>query len=144
MKTSRKIALGVITGLGITIGTAALARDHDWKMGHGTDGHGANEQCRDGGHEARLDALKSDLKLSPAQEPAWQVFELAVQAQKKTHGAGHDTADGADQMQARIGHMEQRLASMKEIQKSRNDLIQVLTPEQKAVLDQYGPRGHRG
>lgn len=144
MNTSRKIALGVVTGLGITLGTAALAHDHNWKMGHGSEGHGSKEQCRDGKHEARLDALKTDLKLTPAQEPAWQAFESAVQTQKDMHLGKQDKVEGTDRMQARIEHMEQRLAGMKEIQKARNDLYQVLTPEQKAVLDQHGSRGHHG
>ncbi len=144
MNTSRNIALGAIAGLGITVGTAALAHDHDWKMGQGSESHGAKGQCHDGGPEARLDALKSALKLSPAQEPAWQAYETAVQAQKDVHRGKHDMAEGTDPMQARIAHMEQQLAGMKEIQKARNDLYQVLTPEQKAALDQHGPRGHRG
>jgi periplasmic protein CpxP/Spy len=145
MKTSRKIALGVITALGITAGTAALAHDHDGKMmGHGPGGHGAKGQCHDGGPEARLDALKSELKLSPAQEPAWQAFESAVQAQKNAHGAGHDMTEGTDPMQSRIDHMEKSLAGMKEIQKARTALYQVLTTEQKAVLDQHAAHGRHG
>lgn len=48
-------------------------------------------------------------------------------------------------MQSRIAHMEQMHASMKEVQKARNDLYQVLTPEQQAVLDQHGPHSrHNG
>jgi Spy/CpxP family protein refolding chaperone len=139
MNTSRKIALGTVVALGITVGTAALAHDHDWKMGHGS-----KEQCRDGGHAARLDALKTDLKLTSAQEPAWQAFASAVQAQKDMHRGKQDVAEGTDPMQARIEHMEQRLAGMKEIQKARNDLYQVLTDEQKAVLDKHRPHGHHG
>lgn len=142
MNTSRKIALGTVAALGITVTGAALAHDHGWKMGH--EGHGAKEQCRDGKHAARLDALKSDLKLSPAQEPAWQAFESAVQAQKDMHLGKHDVTEGTDPMQARIEHMEQRLAGMKEIQKARTELYQVLTDEQKAVLDKFEPRGRHG
>lgn len=144
MNTSRKIALSAVAGLGIILGTAALAHDHSWKMGHGPEGHGSKEHCGDGKHEARLDALKSDLKLTPAQEPAWQAFESAVQARKDMHLGKQDIAEGTDRMQARIEQMEQRLAGMKEIQKALNALYQILTPEQKAVLDQHGPRGHHG
>jgi Spy/CpxP family protein refolding chaperone len=144
MKTSRKIALGTVAALGMAAGGAALAHDHGWKAGYGHEGHGSKEQCRDGKHEARLDALKSDLKLSPAQEPAWQTFESAVKAQKEKMRAGHDAPEDTDPMQARIEHMEQRLAGMKEIQKARNELYQVLSDEQKAVLDKFGPRGRHG
>lgn len=147
MNTSRKIALGAIAGLGITIGTFALAHDHEGMMGSGPGdmmGHGIKGQCHNGGPEARLDALKSKLKLTPEQEPAWAAFESAVKAQKKAHHARHDMPEGADPMQARIEHMEQRLAGMKEVQKVRNDLYQVLTPEQQKVLNEHSSHGRHG
>ena len=40
-----------------------------------------------------------------------------------------------------IAFMEQRLEGMKAVQKARTDLYQVLTPEQKAVIDRYGFHG---
>jgi Spy/CpxP family protein refolding chaperone len=150
MKTSRKIALGTFAVLGIAFGAVALAHEHGpMMMGHGHDGHAQHEgkgHCHDGGPEARLDALKSELKLTAAQEPAWQAFESAVQAQKDAHRGKHDMhdmAEGADPMQARIEHMEQRLAGMKAVAQARADLYAVLTPEQKAVADRLmsGPRG---
>jgi Spy/CpxP family protein refolding chaperone len=47
-------------------------------------------------------------------------------------------------MQSRIDHMEKSLAGMKEIQKARTALYQVLTTEQKAVLDQHAAHGRHG
>ena len=47
-------------------------------------------------------------------------------------------------MQARVAHMEQRLAGMKEVQKARTELYKVLTPEQKAAFDRHGPHGRHG
>lgn len=139
MKTSRKIVLGIVAGLGIAASAAVLAQGHGPMMGHGP-----KAQCMSGGPEAHLNALKTELKLTAKQEPAWQAFEKAVRAQMGAHAAGRATAAGTDPMQAHIAHMEQRLAGMKEVQKARTDLSKVLTPEQKAALDRHGPHGRHG
>jgi gas vesicle protein len=145
MKTSRKIALGLIAGLVIAAGAAVLAAPgHGPMTGHGPDGHGQKAHCQAGSAEAHLDSLKTELKLTAKQEPAWQAFEKTVRAQMGAHGAGHAAAEGADPMQAHITRMEQRLAGMKAVQKARTELVKVLTPEQQAVLDRHGPRGRHG
>ena len=144
MKTSRKIVLGIVAGLGIAASAAVLAQGHGPMMGHGPGGFGPKAQCMSGGPEAHLNALKTELKLTANQEPAWQAFEKAVRAQMSAHAAGHATTAGTDPMQAHIAHMEQRLAGMKEVQKARTDLSKVLTPGQRAALDRHGPHGRHG
>ena len=145
MKTSRKIALGVIAGLGIAASAAVLAQGHGPTMGHGPKmGHGPMAKGMAGGPEAHLGTLKTELKLTAKQEPAWQAFEKTVRAQMGAHTAGHATAKGADPMQGHVAHMEQRLPGMKGGQKARTDLYKVLTPEQKAVFDRHGPQGRHG
>ena len=143
MKTSSKIALSVLAAAGIATSTLVLAHEH----GHGRHGEGRMEHCQKGEHGARLDTLKTELKLTAKQQPAWETFEKAVRAQMATHGAGHrmghGMASGPEGMQAHIAFMEQRLAGMKTILKARTALEQVLTPEQKAVFDQFGPHHHR-
>jgi Spy/CpxP family protein refolding chaperone len=98
-----------------------------------------------GGPEAHLSTLKTELKLTAEQEPAWQAFEKTVREQVASHGPGlAGTTAGTDPMQARITFMEQRLAGMKIVAKARADLYSVLTPEQKAVADRMmmsGPHG---
>jgi len=93
---------------------------------------------------ARLDTLKSELKLTAKQTKAWDAFETAVngqvQAMVATHAAMHTAAQTPD---THIAFMEQRLEGMKAVQKARTDLYNVLTPEQKAIADRYwigGPR----
>jgi len=146
MKTSSKIALSVLAAAGIAASSLVLAHEHGPMMGQGQHGFGAMGHCQDGQPGAHLDSLKTELKLTAKQEPAWQAFANAVRTQMATHGArhgmGHGMASGPDGMQAHIAFMEQRLAGMKAILKARTDLYQVLTPEQKAVFDQHGPH-HR-
>jgi len=145
MKTSHKIAFGMIATLGIAASNAVMAHEYGPMMGHGQGGFGPMANCQNGGPGARLDSLKTELKLTAKQEPAWQAFEQTVRAQMTAHAARHPMAQGTDRMQEHIAFMEQRLAGMKAIQKARADLYQVLTPEQKAVFDQHGPRGwHHG
>jgi Spy/CpxP family protein refolding chaperone len=145
MKMTGKIALGILAGLGVAASAAVLAHGHGPMMGHGPDGFGPKEHCRAGGPEAHLDTLKTELKLTAKQESAWQAFEKTVREQLTSHGpAPAGTTAGTDPMQSRIAFMEQRLAGMKTVAKARADLYKVLTPEQKAVLDQHGPHGRHG
>ena len=110
--------------------------------GMGMHGFGYGPAAADG----RLAALKSELKITAAQESQWQAF--AGQAKQ-----------GAEAMQSLITTMQnsqaatapERLALRNEIMKKRleqseksaaafKDLYAALTPEQKAIMDQ-GPRG---
>lgn len=145
MKTTSKIALGILAGLGVAASAAVLAHGYGPMMGHGPMvGHGPMARGMAGGPEAHLGTLKTELKLTAKQEPAWQAFEKTVREQVASHGPGPaGTAAGADPMQARIAFMEKRLAGMKAVAKARADLYTVLTPEQKAVADRLmsGPHG---
>ncbi len=145
MNTSSKIALGILAGLGVAASAAVLAQGHGPMTGHGPMmGHGPKAMCKDGGPEAHLGTLKTELKLTAKQEPAWQALEKTVREQVASHGPAHTgTTAGSDPMQARIAFMEQRLAGMKTVAKARADLYKVLTPEQKAVADRLmsGPHG---
>jgi Spy/CpxP family protein refolding chaperone len=133
MKTTGKIALGILAGLGVAASAVVLAH-----------GYGPMSQDMAGGPEAHLSALKTELKLTAKQEPAWQAFEKTVREQLASHGPGPaGTTAGTDPMQAHIAFMEQRLTGMKAVAKARADLYAVLTPEQKAVADRLmrGPHG---
>jgi len=148
MKTSSKFAIGILAAAGIAASSVVLAHGYGPGMGQGRHSFGPMGQCQQGGPGAHLDNLKTELKLTDKQTPAWQAFETAVRAQMAAHGAGRGMrqgmSGGPDAMQAHIAFMEQRLAGMKTILKARTDLYQVLTPEQKAVFDQYGPHHRHG
>lgn len=111
--------------------------------------------------DKRLGELKTELKITAAQEPTWQAFTnkarqqaQAMQASRtKMHEAAGQTPD---HMVQRTDFMKQRLAGMESVNAAMKDLYAVLTPEQKAAADQrlghgaghpgghgmpYGPRG---
>lgn len=148
MKTISKITLAA-TALTVALAVPALASPGHDGFGHGDKMCDQGEMRHGERMEGRLSTLKSELKLTPAQEPAWAAFEQAVRKQFADRAEAHKqmqkTAD--DPMEARIAHMEQRLAGMKAVAKARKDLYEKLTAEQKAIADQHfrhQPRGPHG
>lgn len=143
MKTTGKIALGILAGLGVAASTAVLAHGYGPMMGHGPGGCGPMARGMAGGPEVHLSTLKTELKLTAKQEPVWQAFEKTVREQVAARRSGPaGTTAGTDPMQTHIAFMEQRLAGMKAVAKARADLYTVLTPEQKAVADRLMSSPH--
>jgi len=124
---------------------------------HGAMGPGARGGMWGGGFgfmsEQRLANLKTELKITTQQEPAWKAFaaKVAEQAsQMQAMRAQRGQAPGTDatapaNMASHIGWMTQRLAGMQAMNTSLTDLYAVLTPEQRSVADQsFGPMGPHG
>lgn len=103
---------------------------------------------------ARLDALKAELKITPAQETAWQAYAGVIQRQVQEHDAlrtqmheqMRSATSPADMTALRETMFKQREAHFATREAARKDLLAALTAEQKAVLDQrQGPfAGGRG
>ncbi|MBE0548193.1 MAG: Spy/CpxP family protein refolding chaperone [Rubrivivax sp.] len=104
--------------------------------------------------DQRLGVLKTELKITAAQEPAWTAFAGKAKEQAQTMQARRAKmqADGGpapDRMAQRTEFMKQRMAGMESMNAAMKDLYVVLTPEQKALADQRfghagGPRMHFG
>jgi len=95
----------------------------------------------------QLDGLKRSLKLSAEQEKTWATFAAAVEKQAKRMGELRDeTWRSARTMPERIDQAEkfakERDASFSEVSKAMKGLYETLTPEQRMVLDRFGPRVH--
>lgn len=120
-------------------------------MGQGMHGGMAGPQTP-AEFTARLSDLKSALKITDAQEGAWQAFSAASQqqfeqrqalrAQMQAQMQNATPADRAAQYEAMKTARDTHFAARN---KALTDLYAVLTPEQKAVADQQlrGPFGHR-
>lgn len=96
-----------------------------------------------------LETLKTELKLTEAQQPAWSAFEKAFKAHGEMVRSARDQRpqEGGDPMDARIAFMEKQVASLKTVSAARKELYKKLTTEQKAVMDRHSQRmagGHRG
>ena len=104
---------------------------------------------------ARLATVKTELKITAAQEPAWEKFEGVVRQQAGARQAMRSTMQGRmqDPKAAASGdHAAQRESMMKlregkraERDAARQALYAVLTPEQKTLADQKlnADQGHR-
>ena len=96
--------------------------------------------------EQRLDMLKGQLKLTPAQEPLWLAFaeKAKSEAGKGMQAMRNQAADSKltapERMAQRQDMMQAHLAAMTGVHESFNRLYDALTPEQKAVADQQAAR----
>jgi protein CpxP len=112
-------------------------------MGHGErEGHNrhegfSNPAARVEGH---LAALKVELKITPAQEKAWQTFADKSRKQAEARIALH-AQHTSDKPAAGV---PQGLASMEARTAAVTELYAALTPEQKAIADKQFSRGHGG
>jgi protein CpxP len=160
MKTTTKIVAGTMAALSLATASAVFAHQGMGPgMGMGPEmgpgmGFGMGHGMRGGMHgpesaavsAARLSDLKAELKITPAQDSAWQAYTTVVQQQAAVreamrtqmqaqmqapnaaapvdHGAQHEAMS-----KLRDQHFAARSAAVK-------DLWAVLTPEQKTLAEQ--------
>lgn len=100
--------------------------------------------------EQHLTQFKSQLKITPQQEPLWQAFadkvkESAGMRAKAMQGMQQQPSTAPDRMNRMVEHMKQHTAAMEAVNDSFKRLYDALTPEQKATADKYQPfGGHMG
>jgi len=147
--------MGPGTGAGPCMG-AGPGAGPGMGMGMGPGMHGRGPGAADAAAVgARFDALKAEIKITAAQEAAWQAYVTVVQQQVEQRQAlrtqmqaqMHDpqaaaTVDRAAHYEAMSKVRETHLAAR---QAALNDLFAVLSPEQKALAEQrLAPgAGHR-
>jgi hypothetical protein len=155
MESSRKIFAAIVAAGIMGAGSAALAQpgaagcnEHMGMMRGGMAGANFDPAAR---AEQHLAQLKSDLKLTAAQEPFWQTFaEKAKGAMGKGFQAMRDQAQdlslsAPERMTRRLETMKQRLAAMESVNESFKTLYDSLTVAQKRVADIHAARmGERG
>lgn len=126
-------------------------------MGYGPMGRGMGPQGfgdPSAMAEGRLAYLKSELKITPAQENAWQAYTSKAKQQAEAMQALRTTMQGSTQATAperlalRTEMMKKRGEHMEGMTSALKDLYAALTPEQKAIADQriggFGPMAGRG
>ena len=94
--------------------------------------------------EQRLTSLKSELKLTAAQEPLWQAFaeKSKAEADKGVQAMRDRVKDdkpvsAPERMAQMQSIMQQRVAAMESVSESFNRLYAALTPEQKTAADKH-------
>ncbi|HEV7821515.1 MAG TPA: Spy/CpxP family protein refolding chaperone [Burkholderiales bacterium] len=123
---------------------------HGMRGGHQRHGQFSNPAARVEGY---LAALKVELKITPAQEKAWQTFADKTRKQAEARSAQRakfkgskpaDNVSAPERMAQRTAFMKQAVASMEARTAAVTELYAALTPEQKALADKQFARGHGG
>jgi hypothetical protein len=141
-------------GPGAGMGRGMGAGGGPGPMGYGPMGHGMGPQAWGNPAAAadwRLSGLKSELKITAAQESAWKAFADQTKQQAEAMQALMASAQGSAQataperLELHNQIMKKRQEQMEKGTAAFKDLYAVLTPEQKALADQgFGMMGVRG
>lgn len=91
----------------------------------------------------RLNVLKDELKLQPAQMSAWNAFEAKIisntEARIKLRESRPRTDDRDARMDFKVRMLKFKAQAAEETLAARKALVATLTPEQKAMFDRFGP-----
>jgi protein CpxP len=157
MKRIHAVVAGVVAGVSLAVAALTYAQPFGG-MGPGS-GHGMGMGPGHGPMagvdptatiDARLSDLKAQLKITSAQEAAWQTFTAAAKQQATGMQAMHTqmqqgTGTAPERMAQRTAAMQQREAGMATMTNALKDLYAVLTPEQRSIVDQhFGMMGSHG
>ena len=124
--------------------------------GYGPMGHGMGPQAWGNpaaAAEWRLSNLKTELKISAAQESAWKAFadqsKQQAEAMQKLRASAQGSAQATapERLELRVKVMKQREEQMAKGAAAFKELYAALSPEQKALADQrvgFGMMGGRG
>jgi hypothetical protein len=124
----------------LTMGGAGPGAGHGPMMGGmGWGGRmGGGGMMNSAGAEARLEGVKSALKITAEQEGAWNAYAGVVKAQAETRAKFREQMAATDPA-ARAALHDQHFAAntegAKQLNAARDGLYAVLTPEQKAIAD---------
>jgi hypothetical protein len=105
-------------------------------------------------HDQRMADLKSQLKITPAQEPAWSAFTATMKPPAQAARMNRGELNNLTTPQ-RIDLMQERAAKRQAWMKERGDAVKTfyaqLSPEQQKIFDaraarfgQQGQQGQRG
>jgi protein CpxP len=158
--TFRKAAISIVVTAGLATTVVAVAQPGSGfgpgMMGRGgpgmmMGGHGPMFASNDGDvgkfQQDRLGQLKSQLSITPEQQPAWDAFAAKAAEQAKTMQALRKDS-GATTMPERMKQQQQVMAerqkAMGSMSESFTKLYEVLTQKQREVFERsYGGPMHR-
>ncbi len=149
MKRINAVVAGVVAGLSLAVAAVTYAQPSGG-MGPGS-GHGMGMGPGHGSMagvdpatmiDSHLGDLKAQLKITTAQEAAWQTFTNAAKQQATGMQAMHaqmqqGTGTAPERMAQRATAMQQRATAMATMASALKDLYAALTPEQKTIVDQH-------
>ena len=142
MKTWRNFAVGLAATL--ALGAAAGAVQAHGASGGASDGRGHGDPVA--AADQRLARLKADLKITAAQEPAWNAYAEQIKQHagemQAQHGTMHDSNSGntrpsaPERVERQAQFAKQQQEYLERLAVRTKDLYATLTPEQKTLADQ--------
>jgi len=155
------MGMGYGPGAGMGQGMGPMGRGAMMGRGHMGRGHMGNSPMGQGmgpqgwgnpaaAAEGRLSGLKSELKITAAQESAWKAFadqskqqaEAMQKLMAEMHGSAQATAP--ERLELHNQTMKKRQEQMEKGTVAFKDLYATLSPEQKALADQHMGFGMMG
>jgi hypothetical protein len=147
--TKRTLGIAVVSALIIGVATTVIARPGygpGWGGHHGMMGGPGGMHGMRGGPgwmmsdnptanvEQRLTDLKGTLGITIDQETAWNAYVQAVEGKAGLMQAHRQSMlnSGPPTPEQRLAFHQQGFNQMQQVQNARQDLLQVLTPEQQA------------
>jgi Spy/CpxP family protein refolding chaperone len=154
MKTYRKHLLAALSALTLgaaTLGAHAQTTDQAAPQArHGMQHQKLTPEQRAQFRAKRIAKLHDELKITPAQENAWNAFVTSMQppARQPHDRAAWANLTAPERMAKMIDMQKQRTAALEQRQASLNTFYSVLSAEQKKTFDEkaahFGHRGHGG
>jgi len=144
------MSLCAMAGAAVFISSSPSFANDGATQGCGPGHHGGHKDHGDWEDHAqqRLDKLKTDLKIQPSQEGAWQAYAAKVKEKGEKMKALHQQAPQdtkltlPEKLDRQINFMKEHQASAEETAVVLKALYASLTPEQRIVLDKHFAR-HR-
>ncbi|AOY01731.1 Spy/CpxP family protein refolding chaperone [Jeongeupia sp. USM3] len=156
MKRNRPITASLVSGLVavLLLGTAATAMAApdasapDAARGWGHHQRMSPEQWQQMS-DARLGRMAERLKITPAQQGAWDTYARSVRATFTPPPARQNGVAAAEQLRQRAAMMQEHARRMLQLADATETLSRSLTPEQNKTLDmmtgRFGPgMNHKG
>lgn len=149
MRTLHRTLLTSLTLAGLAFGTApAMAGMPGGPGDCGGPADGPRGERLQAQHEARLEKLHKDLKLSADQEAAWKTFADKFNKKPDWQRPDRDALaklTAPERLEKMLEMSKQHQALMSERLEAMKTFYATLTPEQKKTFDEHfsGPRGPR-
>lgn len=150
MKTRRTMMAAAVAALLAAVAVPAFSHGPGYGNGPGMGMRsGAFGGAQPERAKARIEALRSDLKLAPNQTAAFEAWAAKVQteaearAKLRTEMQGR-LGDPQTMSEFRVTMARHNAEAAQELHTLRTNLYTVLSAEQKKVLDGYGPGAGMG
>lgn len=156
MKRSKKVLLGTVAVVGLSLGSISMVSAFGGPGGYGGCDRGNGQkgpnkmmQQRGSGFnmeermEERLDYMKYKLKITEKQEPAWQEFTKVLESKFTNMRDRMQNRGEQKTIPEKVKQMRTGAEQMTQMADAMEKLYNTLTTEQQKIADEMSPMGKR-